>query len=1104
MPYGIQLAQPIANGFRVNKKGFSMPQYHPPDYADNTDHERQMHTILQQMLRIGERRLDIASGFFEPAVWRLLGDDLRGLESFRLLLGRPPELVNPDTDAGIIDLRRFYRERLREDLETLPLNRDYAHLVDELVAFLTADHAAVRYFNGAFLHAKAYITDHYAIVGSSNFTPSGMTRTAELNLIQQTGAVVRDLRDNWYERMWANATDSKAELIAALRESKFGDAQWTPHDVFIKVLYEYFKDRIIPDNLDARMGVELASFQQEGLREAIRLIDRHGGVIVSDAVGLGKTYIGMSLLEHYVLGKRKKGHIPRGLVVCPAQLRDLVWEPKLNEYGIKAEVISQEAVSRESFDWRTFNRYDVVLIDESHNFRNPGTNRYQNLMKMLATGKQETIVILLTATPVNNSIWDLYHQAAFITRGQDAFFREYGINNLRSFFNEVQEGGADVFTLLEQMMVRRSRMDIKRRQEAGEEIHLPGKGVIRFPDRKLHTVNYDLAGTYDGFYQRIVKRIESLALISFNIEQFRREEQVDDEVERVRQYSNALIGLLKTLYLKRLESSLEAFEVSIQRQREYQQRFYDYLVGESRLLNSSMNRRLLALEAQGDDLAPDNLQAIVDKLPEVDIDGYYIGELRKKLRDDIQTLDAILEDITLIRTQEDETQRDAKLTQLKRLLSGDLCGQKVIVFSYYQDTAQYIFEALCDDLTWQSTWPTVPVIEAVHGSVDGQRREALVKRFAPIANATPENPAPIDDDNPEIDILISTDVLSEGQNLQDAGVIINYDLHWTPIRMIQRAGRIDRLGTAFSTLRIYNCFPQDGLETMLNLVQRLQDRIRDIDRTVGLDASILGEAISVRSLSQLRRLRDADQTLIDELEREIELVSTDEMKLPLVVYLQQMGLEKVQSIPRGIGSGIAPSHHRPKGVFFAFQAGDRHFWRLYTAEGEVIKDKRRLYRYIFVPTPDTEKRVLPPNFEVYDMLDEATRDVIKEINKALRARRVKPKLGAINRELAEALRQASLLSVDDTAPEASVAPSALREQVQTVVDNISLDAFKRDKRLKEIRDAYSGTKNQRELVEALDEFFIENELYRDVPVTRTTLEEVHEEDLQLVAYEVFG
>src|SRR5690606_24951537 len=137
-------------------------------------------------------------------------------------------------DDGVIDLRRFYREHLREDLETRPLNRDYEHLVDELCAFLLQDHAQVRYFNGAFLHAKAYITDHYAVVGSSNFTPSGMTRTAELNLIQQMGAVVRDLRDNWYERMWTDATDSKDELINALRESKFGDSPWTQHDVFIK------------------------------------------------------------------------------------------------------------------------------------------------------------------------------------------------------------------------------------------------------------------------------------------------------------------------------------------------------------------------------------------------------------------------------------------------------------------------------------------------------------------------------------------------------------------------------------------------------------------------------------------------------------------------------------------------------------------------------------------------------------------------------------------------------------------------------------------------------------------------------------------------------
>ena len=712
-----------------------MPQYHAPDYADNTDDNRKMKTVLENMLGSGETRLDIASGFFEPKVWELLGEYLKELDSFRLILGHPPEIVNPNADEGI-DLRQFYRQRLREDLEEMPLNRAFAHMVDELIEFLEHGRSEVRYFNGVFLHAKAYITDHYAIVGSSNFTPSGMLREAELNMIQKQGAVVNDLRDNWYEAMWEKSTESTQELIDALNESKFGDAQWTPHDVFIKVLYEYFRDRITPDNLDARMGVELASFQQEGFREAVRLIDRHGGVIVSDAVGLGKTYIGMSLLEHYIYGKRKKGHIPKGIVICPAQLRDLVWQPKLDEYGIKADVLSQEVISRESWDWREFNRYDVVLIDESHNFRNPNTNRYQNLMKMLATGSRHTNVILMTATPINNTIWDLYNQVSFITRSHDAYFREYGISNLKGFFKEVQDGSADIFSLLEQIMVRRSRTDVKKRQEAGEVIRLPGKGEIKFPDRQLHTVEYDMAGTYDGFYEEIVHGINNLALISFNIEEYRHDDQVDKEVERVRQYSNALIGLLRTLYLKRLESSLTAFEVSIRRQQEFQKRFYDFLVYEGKLLNSSMNRKLIALQTFEDDATQGDIQAIIDTLPEIDINDYRVGDLSKKLKEDMAILDDILDHVKHIQNQEDETKRDAKLNQVKNLLASDLRGEKVLIFSYYQDTAQYIYDALCDDPEWKDEWDNPPVIEVVHGSVSGHSRESLVKRFAPVANTT--------------------------------------------------------------------------------------------------------------------------------------------------------------------------------------------------------------------------------------------------------------------------------------------------------------------------------------------------------------------------------
>jgi hypothetical protein len=255
-------------------------------------------------------------------------------------------------------------------------------------------------------------------------------------------------------------------------------------------------------------------------------------------------------------------------------------------------------------------------------------------------------------------------------------------------------------------------------------------------------------------------------------------------------------------------------------------------------------------------------------------------------------------------------------------------------------------------------------------------------------------------------------------------------------------------------------------------------------------------------MDQLRRLRQEDQTVIDELEQEMELVSTDEMKFPLILYLQQAGLEKVRSIPLGIGSGIAKSV-RPSGVFFAFQAGDRHFWRLYAADGEVISDKRRLYRYLQVD--ENESRAMPTSFEVYDLLDQATNDVLNEINSVLRARRIKPKLGAISIELDAALRQPTLLTTSEVAAADEFGASAdLREKVQQVVQNISLDAFKRDKALKAIRTEYQEHQNQHTLVRALDEFFIENELYRDVVVPKTTLEQVRGEDLRLVAYEVFG
>jgi len=1056
-----------------------MPFYLPPDYLDNTD-QRNVAGALTRIIRdLEQRELDVATGFFEPEAWRHLAEAFSLLGRFRLLLGKAPELEGAVDER--IDLRDYYRRKLQGDLEALPFDREYAGLVDSLLDFLRRDSVQVRLYR-SFLHAKAYIFPQLAIVGSSNLTAAGLNRKAELNLVRKEEAVARALRQEWFENFWAEAEDYKDDLIQALEASKFGAAPYSPFQVFIKALYEYFRDRLTPEAPEAFIGVDLAAFQQDGLREAIRLLDRHHGVIIADAVGLGKTYIGMGLLEHYLLRRRRRGYIPRGLIVCPAQLRDLLWRPKLDEYGIKATVRSMEEMGRQDFDWKAFNAYDFVLVDESHNFRNPGTGRYQNLNKLICTGKRGKYVALMTATPINNTIWDLYHQIMLLTRGSESYYREYGISNVNGFFKRVDQGAAELFDLLEETAVRRSRYDIKKRQEAGEPVILPGKGEIRFPERELRAIEYNLEQTYRGFYDEIADQIERLSLVSYNIEQFRR-----DRDEQVVERNNALIGIMKTTFLKRLESSLRAFEVSVERQQTFQQRFFD-LLQQGRLLDSPSHRKIIALEEEEE--PAEAIEEFVAALPEVAATDYELDAIREDLEADLGIFDDLLTWIEIVREAAGGMAgQDAKLAAVKAELAGPLQGHKVLIFSYFQDTARYLYESLRADPAWLDQ-AGQPAIGLITGSTPGDERERLVKRFAPVAN-TPDTDEGLRERQAlqadDLQILISTDVLSEGQNLQDAGVLINYDLHWNPVRMIQRAGRIDRLGSPFEMLTIYNCFPEEGLEALLRLVERLQRRIADIDRTVGLDASVLGEVIHPRSLEDLKRIKAGERQVLDELERAAELVSTDEMKLPLIMYLQQVGERQVQEIPLGIHSG---KRSAVAGTFFAFKARDRHFWRFYPADGgDPITDKRRIFQMLQC-APD-EPRVVPEH-TIFDLLERATQDIFREIKALRSARKIRPQMTGLNKEFYNALHQATLFEE---------VPDELRRRVSQVLMDVSLKPFLRDPKTKAIRADFRENGSVLALAEQLDAFFVENELYREV-IEPTVLEQIKEEDLQLVCYEI--
>jgi hypothetical protein len=258
---------------------------------------------------------------------------------------------------------------------------------------------------------------------------------------------------------------------------------------------------------------------------------------------------------------------------------------------------------------------------------------------------------------------------------------------------------------------------------------------------------------------------------------------------------------------------------------------------------------------------------------------------------------------------------------------------------------------------------------------DPKERTGLVQAFAPLANKRPD----LQGTSKEVDILISTDVLSEGQNLQDCGYLVNYDLHWNPTRMVQRAGRIDRIGTKFKTLWIYNMFPEAGLERLLGLVQSLTQKIADIDRTGFLDASVLGETVHPRNFNTLRRIREEDGTVIEEEEQFTELASHEFLLQQLRDLLTKKGTEAVLDLPDGIHSGLA--RERNRGVFFYFKTpdpagqGHLHFWRYYDLREKQIVDNRYVIANLIACNPDTPRVVA--EYDIFDLQEKVIEHILQ-------------------------------------------------------------------------------------------------------------------------------
>jgi len=571
----------------------------------------------------------IATAYLSPSGLLSIEPSLTAATSVKLLLGERPfmtrrgpsdVLAQPGEDAElqgpseVVDWHGFLdgeypwllltREQ-REDLaNTNPeaanragVNLDMWRQVHQTVEFLRREQVEVRRYLGkhtrqieegkvlAFrspsvrLHAKAYLfsgsDSSLSAVGSSNLTHGGLHENVELNLLSHDPALAEQLA-HWFDDRWAQGQDCRQEFINLLEDCVLFGRRYQPWHVFIKSLHAAY-GRFLNLGLAEDVAALLADFQAEAVRRCLSMLDRHWGAMLCDSVGLGKTWEGLGILSEFA--RRRDGQA-RALIICPAQLESNWDHERTREFDIRAEVVTMESLprlvdlddatplERAAAERRLYHlqQANVILVDESHNFRNPETKRYRALMEIIRGGTPDKRVLLMTATPINNSVWDLYHQLQLITRGDDTWYAGRGpVANLRATFNAVEEGEGGV-GLLDTMLlslVRRTRHDVRALQAAGDSLTV-GDEPLRFPEHEIpKAVAYSLQNLYGTIYHEVLQAIENLTFAVYRLEEYGVDTGERDSEERVRQRSANFVGIMRTILLKRMESSVAALTATV-------------------------------------------------------------------------------------------------------------------------------------------------------------------------------------------------------------------------------------------------------------------------------------------------------------------------------------------------------------------------------------------------------------------------------------------------------------------------------------------------------------------------------------------------------------
>ena len=931
--------------------------------------------FLKEKIQSGSK-VSIVSAYFTIYAFEALKQELWSIDNLDFLFGEPRFIQSLGAEADkkafkIGDSSIALRDRLKQG----KLAKECEQWLREKVNIRSIKQANL-------LHGKMYHIYHDgvkdAILGSSNFTTKGLglangNNNIELNLVVDSDRDKQDLKQ-WFDELWNNQAlveDVKQAVITYLNQLYRDNA---PEFIYYKTLYHLFKrflDQKEQNNFlaqerhlfDSKIWNLLFEFQKDGAIGAINKIRDHNGCIIADSVGLGKTFEALAVIKYFENLNYKV------LVLCPKKLRSnwTVYHASNNsELNILLEdrfsytVLSHTDLSRETgysgdinLETLKWGNYDLVVIDESHNFRNDTKgkrgedgniirkSRYERLMQDVIQGGIPTKILLLSATPVNTDLKDLRNQINFIVGDKDVAFSEsLGVGSIKQTLttaqkeftqwaqkknhksDELLEGlSSSFFTLLDGLTIARSRKHIQKYyQEAIEALG-------GFPERLKPISVFSHIDLEDNFmdYDDINQEISSYKLSLFNPSRYVLDEFNDEYKGEVIQsnftQSNReyfLIGMMKVNFLKRLESSVYSFQITLERTinkikqlegkiKDFQRHQLETITSADCKLESFEDEELQTAFEVGKDLKY--------QLEHLGVDQWLVD-----LAKDRRQLNKLY-----IQAKDVDISRDAKLATLREIIKNKVMSptinkegyenKKVIIFTAFSDTAQYIYRAL-------ESWAKVDLgvhIALVTGGNGGNQSTFGRNQFEHIlTNFSPKSrkrgmmasmPQEV-----EIDLLIATDCISEGQNLQDCDYLVNYDIHWNPVRIIQRFGRIDRIGSINERVQLVNFWPTEDLNQYINLKNRVEARMALVDITATGEDNLLDieelqnlfqEEIGYRD-KQLLRLKD-EILDIEDFSESVSLTefTLDDFRIDLLNYLQQ-NRQALEESPLGLYAVVPP------------------------------------------------------------------------------------------------------------------------------------------------------------------------------------------------------